>query len=93
MSTTISDVDPAYAEIDLDGDSAPDLVLRLNGGVLDSAEYFEPGNARPVRREHFELSRLTTAEVDTDRDGRLDTRYAYSKVAEIVDTARIAAPD
>jgi hypothetical protein len=84
---------PAYAEIDLDGDSAPDLVLRLIGGVLDSAEYFEPGNARPVRRERFELSRITSAEVDTDRDGHLDTRFAYSAVGEIINTARIAAPD
>ena len=78
-----------YAEVDSDGDSAPDLILRLGNGVLDSTEYFIPGIADPVRKEYFDLNRLTSAEIDSDRDGRLDTRLTYSPLAEIVETTRI----
>ena len=82
-----------YGEVDSDGDAAPDLLLRLRNGVLDSTEYLVPGNAEPVRKEYFDLGRLTTAEVDTDRDGRLDTRQTYSPLAEIVETTRIDGSD
>ena len=78
-----------YAEVDSDGDSFPDLILRLKNGVLDSTEYLVPGSAQPVRKEYFDLNRLTSAEVDSDRDGRLDTRQTYSPVAEIIETTRI----
>ncbi|HEU4694540.1 MAG TPA: hypothetical protein VFS23_39505, partial [Vicinamibacterales bacterium] len=70
-------------------DGYPDLVLRQTHGVLDSTEYFVAGVAQPVRKEYFALSRITAAEVDSDRDGQLDTRYTYSPDAEIVETVRI----
>jgi hypothetical protein len=80
-----------YAEVDSDGDSSPDLILRLKNGVLESTEYLVPGSVEPVRKEYFELNRLTSAEVDSDRDGRLDTRYTYSPLGEIVET-RLLGP-
>ena len=79
----------SYAEVDSDGDSSPDLILRLSNGVLHSTEYLVPGTSQPVRKEHFDLNRLTSAEVDSDRDGQLDTRHTYSPVAEIAETTRI----
>lgn len=78
-----------YAEVDSDSDSSPDLILRLSNGVLASTEYLVPGISQPVRKEYFDLNRLTSAEVDSDRDGQLDTRHTYSPVAEIVETTRI----
>jgi hypothetical protein len=83
---------PAYGEVDADGDSAPDFAMRLNRGVLASTEYYDPATSRPVRREYFELGRITTADVDTDRDGDFDTRHVYSPLAEIIESTPIAPP-
>lgn len=52
-------------------------------------EYFHSGSSSPVRIEYFELGKLKTAEMDTDRDGRLDLRHRYSDRAELVHTEAI----
>lgn len=80
------------AEVDTDGDTLVDLKTAYRHGVLDSAEYINPYTGLPVRIEHYRLGILTTAEVDTDKDGRLDTRYAYSSTAEITGKQAILAP-
>jgi len=80
-------------EIDTDGDSAIDLRTRFDDGVAVSVEYLRPGSTSPVRVEYFHLGKLTTAEIDTNRDGRLDTRRTYSDVAEVIGTERIQASD
>ena len=78
-----------YSESDTNGDSRIDLRSYFKQGVLIRIEYLVPESSSPVRIEYFELGKLTTAEVDTDRDGRLDLRHQYSALAEIVDTEPI----
>lgn len=80
-------------ETDTNGDSYVDLRSIYQHGVLVSEEHLLPRSQVPVRIEHYHLGRLKTADVDTDRDGRLDTRYEYSDDAEIVSTEAIEAAD
>jgi hypothetical protein len=61
-------------------------------GVLASAEYINPYTGLPVRIEHYRLGLLTTADVDVDKDGRLDTRYTYSPTVEVTHKQTIPAP-
>ncbi|NDP47753.1 MAG: hypothetical protein GZ085_05030 [Sulfuriferula multivorans] len=74
----------AYGEVDTDGDSYPDLKYYYKHGVLESTEYINSYSGLPVRVEHYRLGILTTAEVDTNDDGKLDKRYTYSNTAKIV---------
>jgi hypothetical protein len=80
-----------FSEVDSNGDSFFDLKFRFKHGVPVSLEYFVPAAAKPIRIEYFQLGKLTSAEVDTDRDGRLDARQKYSDLAEIVATEEIEA--
>jgi hypothetical protein len=79
-------------EVDTDGDTLADLKSTYRHGVLESAEYLNPHTGLPVRVEHYRLGVLTTAEVDTDKDGRLDTRYTYSPTIEITSKHAIPSP-
>lgn len=81
------------AETDTNGDSYVDLRSIYQHGVLISEEHFLPRSEVPIRIEHYRLGRMVTAEVDTDRDGRLDTRYKYSDIAEVMSTEMIDEVD
>ncbi|MEX2150016.1 MAG: DUF2007 domain-containing protein [Steroidobacteraceae bacterium] len=78
-----------YSEADTNGDSWIDLRFYFKHGVLTRIEYFLPESSSPARIEYFELGKLITAEVDTDRDGRLNLRHQYSDLAELVHTETI----
>lgn len=69
-------------EVDTDGDTLPNLKSNYQHGVLVSTEYINPLSGLPVRIEHYRLGALTMAEVDTNKDGKLDKRYIYSDTAE-----------
>jgi hypothetical protein len=79
-------------DTDTNGDSSIDLRFNLKHGVPVSTEYFVPGSAKPVRIDHFQLGKMATSELDTDRDGRLDTRRKYSDLAEVIATEAIEDP-
>ena len=79
-------------EVDTDGDTIVDLKMTYRHGVLASMEYLNPHTGLPVRVEHYRLSLLTAAEVDVDKDGRLDRRYTCSPTVEVKDTQAISAP-
>ena len=80
---------PVLGEFDTDGDSAIDIKTQFRDGVAVSSEYMVAGSRRPVRVEYYRLGELTSADVDTDRDGRLDKSYKYSNLAEIIGTESI----
>jgi hypothetical protein len=84
---------PYYGEIDLDEDSSIDMIFRHRNGVLVSAEYFTPGLDQPVRKELYELNRITTAYVDSNRDGHFDLAHKYSGFSEIVESIPLETPE
>jgi len=84
---------PVLGEFDTDGDSTIDIRTQFRDGVAVSSEYMVAGSRRPVRVEYYRLGGLASADVDTDRDGRLDKRYKYSNLAEVIGTKTIQAPE
>jgi Putative prokaryotic signal transducing protein len=82
----------AFSETDTNGDSSIDLRLHLRYGVPVSLEYFVRASSQPVRIEYFHNGTIATAEVDSDRDGLMDTRHKYSNLAEIIATEQIQRP-
>ena len=84
---------PYVGEVDSDGDSSIDFRTLFRDGVAVQSEYLVAGAKYPTRVDYYRLGKLISAEVDTDRDGRLDTRYKYSGLAEINGTETIRSPD
>lgn len=80
------------SEADTDGDTLVDLRTTYRHGVLATMEYINPYTGLPVRIEHYRLGLPTTADVDVDKDGRLDTRYTYSPTLEITGKQAISVP-
>lgn len=72
---------------DTDGDGYPDLRSTFTHGILDTMETINPASGKPLRVEHFVLGVLKYADVDTDKDGQLDTRIKYTPLAEVASTA------
>lgn len=75
---------------DTDRDGYPDMRTNYNHGVTDSVEFINPASGKPLRIEHYTLGVLKYADIDSDRDGTLDTRVRYSPLGEI--TTREALP-
>lgn len=75
---------------DSDGDGYPDLRSTFTHGVLDTTETINPASGKPLRVEHYTLGVLKYADVDTDKDGQLDTRITYTPLAQEV--SRSALP-
>lgn len=67
---------------DTNADGLPDLVALSTFGVLQSTQYISPTTGLPLRVEHFKLGILQHVDLDTDKDGKLDTRVTYSPLAE-----------
>ena len=76
-------------ETDTDGDGYRDLRSRYTNEVLFSTEFMNPSTFLPLRIEYFKLDKLAKAEVDTDKDGKLDTRYSYSALGEVNATEKM----
>lgn len=68
---------------DTDGDGYPDMRTNYTHGVVESVEFIDPTSGKVRRVEHYTLGVLKHADVDTDRDGVLDTRLRYSPLAEV----------
>jgi hypothetical protein len=69
--------------VDTDGDGFADLHWQHEHGVSTSAAHIHPTTGLPLRVEHLRLGQLTHADVDTDRDGRLDRRQTYTPLGEV----------
>jgi hypothetical protein len=80
-----------YSETDTDGDGYPDLRAYFTHGVMHKTEYINPANGQMLRAEYFKLGKLTMSEMDTDKDGKLDTRYMYSALGQVVSSESMAS--
>lgn len=77
------------SETDTNGDGSPDLSLFYSKGVIYSSKYINPASGLPVRVEYYKLGKFTNVDVDTDKDGTLDTRYIHNTLGEVIGTEKI----
>ena len=77
-------------ESDTDGDGFIDRRWHYFNGVLESVEFVNPSTGLPLRLEHIKLGHLVSADVDTDNDGKLDTKLNYGPLGEVVSREPLA---
>ena len=75
---------PSVMESDTDGDGYRDFKTKFVNGVVASTEYIYPPTGLPQRIEYFRLGKITHAEEDTDKDGKMDKRINYNSLGEPV---------
>ena len=78
-----------WYEVDTDGDGYPDLRTNYESGVMVSTEYISPISGKPLRVEFFRLGVMFKANVDTDKDGVLDTTQNYSRLGEVLSVEKL----
>ena len=76
-------------DIDSDRDTVPDIRSYYRHGVLRRVEYINVYTGSPLRVEHFKLNGIVYADVDTDKDGKLDKRQIYSPLQEVIREERL----
>lgn len=86
---TFKENNPEVSETDADGDGYPEIIGHYQHGVLASISYLNPVNGQVRRVEHVKLGKLTTAEVDQDGDGILDTLETYDALNHVSQVSRI----
>lgn len=79
------------SEVDTDADGVADLVWRHRHGVVQTAEYLNVANGKPLRVEYFRLGKVQRAEVDTDRDGELDAFRIHDTAGETLSSGPLSA--
>lgn len=80
---------PVKSEVDTNDDGVPDLIVNYTFGVVTSNEILNITTGLPLRVEHFNLGVLTHADVDSDKDGKLDKRLFYNRLGELQRTEAI----
>jgi len=81
-TTSFRDGNAVTTRTDTNGDGLPDLVTHFVHGVQRSTQYINPTSGLPVRVEYFNLGVMLHADLDTDKDGKLDTRVTYTPLWE-----------
>jgi hypothetical protein len=71
------------SDVDADGDGLAEWRAGYRDGVFETATFVDPSTGLPLRVERYRLGRLLEAELDDDRDGRLDTRLRYGPLGEV----------
>ncbi len=69
-------------ETDTDGDGVADLKTYFRHGVATEMVYLDKYTGLPLRVETLRLGRIVHADIDFDRDGKLDRRVTYSAAGE-----------
>lgn len=81
-----------FVDMDTDGDGYPDVRIYYKHDVAESIQYINPSTGLPLRVEHLRLGTLLTfADIDSNKDGKLDTRLTYTPLGEVATTQPIAA--
>jgi Putative prokaryotic signal transducing protein len=76
-------------ESDTDGDGSPDLRTFYVNGVMSTSTYMNPATGLPLRIEYFKLGKITKVEIDSNRDGVLDTLETFNMLGELVSTQKM----
>jgi hypothetical protein len=76
-------------EVDTDGDGIADRRSHFASGVLTTTDIVNPATGLPLRVEYYRLGVLIKADVDTDKDGVLDTRFFYTPLGEVSSSEKI----
>lgn len=81
-TTSFRDGNAVTTRTDTNGHGLPDLVTHFVHGVQRSTQYINPTSGLPVRVEYFNLGVMLHADLDTDKDSKLDTRVTYTPLGE-----------
>jgi len=76
-------------EVDTDGDGIAERRSHYANGVIATTEIINPTTGLPLRVEYYRLGILMRADVDTDKDGVLDTRFFYTPLGEVASSEKI----
>jgi hypothetical protein len=68
---------------DTTGDGFVDYRVNYKYGIWDTVSFIDPRTRRPIKVQEFSVNLLKRAEIDTNRDGTLDTVYEYDALEEI----------
>lgn len=70
------------AETDTDGDGVADLKTYFRQGVASEVVILDKYTGLPLRVETLRFGKIVHADIDFDRDGKLDRRVTYSAIGE-----------
>lgn len=86
----VADYLPTSISGDRDGDGYDEYHASFRRGVMVSESWSDPATGKLVIRTSHDGVSATSSDIDTDGDGRLDTRRRYDRRGEIVATEPIA---
>lgn len=70
----------AWMKADTTGDGFKDYEMDFAHGILVKTIFLNPLNRKPLKIQYFNEYKMSSAEIDSDRDGVLDTAYTYDEL-------------
>jgi len=72
-----------WLKSDTTGDGFKDYRIDFKHGLINTVSYIDPITMHVIKVEHYGSLKLESAELDTNRDGILDTVVEYDEIGEI----------
>jgi hypothetical protein len=79
-----------FVDTDTNGDGNSDLRSYYTNGVLLTSTYLNPSTGLALRVEHYKLGKIVKVEIDSNKDGKLDTIETLNTLGELVSTDKMA---
>lgn len=75
---------PIQRESDTEDVGVIDYIVTFENGILETETYIDIVTRKPAKINYFGAFGVEKSEIDSDRDGQLDTIYEYDAIGEIV---------
>ena len=72
-----------YVDTDITGDGYPERRTYYKNDVPDFTQYLNPVTGLPYKVVHYRLGEVVYVDIDSDGDGKLDTRLTYTRLGEV----------
>jgi hypothetical protein len=72
-----------YEDTDIAGDGYPERRTYYKNDVPDFTQYLNPATGLPYKVVHYRLGEVVYVDIDSDGDGKLDTRLTYTRLGEV----------
>lgn len=80
-----------WTEVDTDGDSYADMEIHYLNDIPSIEILKDNETGTPIKIKKLAMGKVVASNLDTDRDGELDTAYAYDAIEEIKSSYRLDA--
>ena len=84
--TVLENTAKLWTEVDTNNNKIHDMEIRYESNIPSTVIFRNEANGRPLKIKKLIMGKVAEANIDSDRDGLMDTAITYDEIEEIVET-------